>query len=572
MTVPSKSQESNISIPSGASVETTTIIVSPVQSHAKTDATVDAATTMTSAGQQPTNTFGSADSASDISSQEYSAASDARVTVSSTHTVTFTIVSAGNGQPSSTGTLVTDVEGTAVSSVSAPSTATCITHTVVGPDGRTTIVESIFVESGSAPTPVGEASSVLAGSVPSASAHLTAPGLPIPSYESGITSGLPIHTSFITVGSDGKTSVVDTTWIIPVPPTSIMSGLGPMPSSGRLISGMPSNGASEQTQLPITSVMGTTTCTTLTVVGPNGMPTVSELTIIAPTAAPATTAATVAPPSFVAPPSMTDLASQPPVTSNSMVTTITWKVIGADGTVSPIIQTITVPSDSTVAGIPASLPSASSANLPLPPVVPAMTTSALPAYATAGAPIGGTQGLTSMHSVVSGIGSMPSFVPPPSVSSDSLPAAPPAYSLNSDLSLTYGSPIGLPTDGASPIPYGTESSDDGWISSILYGTLPSTPPPVTPVPVTPAPVTPEPATPFPTEPISTPGSPGAPEVVTSLVTSTWTNIIPESTTTYVMKFPLTTMVTMTVPRGPVLGRRLLKRQRYVSESVFVFDC
>ncbi|KAM3514121.1 hypothetical protein MY11210_002222 [Beauveria gryllotalpidicola] len=628
VTLGSASELSTESVPAGASVGTTTIIVSPVQSQVKTDSTVDAATTDSAPAYEPTTGFSSYSDAghptSDISSLEYATISR---TVLSTHTVTLTVAPARKGPTSSASSVASDIKGTGVSSAVTefPSNvATRITHTVGGPDGRSTVVESIIITE-----PAG-ASAVLGTAIPDNSASVTAPGIPVPSYGGSITSGLPVHTSFTAIGPDGSSTIIDTTWIIPVPPTSVMSGLNPPPSevisSGRIVSGLPSNAASEATsESPITSVMGTPTCTTVTVVGPDMRPTVTELTIIAPTGAPTATTFTLAPPSFVAPASMTNLASQPPVTSNSVVTTITWKVIGADGTVSPIIQTITAPSGSIISDIPASLPAAVTANFPQPAAtgssgnVPVLTP-----YGTASAT---GESPSSVSSVVSGIGSMPTFVPAPprSEASHAITEEPPAYTLATALpdspyrTTTIGS---QDTIRASPIRYGASSSDSDWISSILYGSFPAPTPPVTPLPGTPEPApvstpvpgtpeaapvptpvpgNPEPApapgtselapvptpvpgtpeavpvptpapgtsesapvpTPAPVTPETTPEplpAPATPEAVTTLVTSTWTNIITEQTTTYVIKFPLTTMATVTVPRGPAFRKRLLRRQ------------
>ncbi|KAM3448237.1 hypothetical protein MY3296_007976 [Beauveria thailandica] len=588
------SKLSTESVPAGASVGTTTIIVSPVKSQVKTDLSVDAATTDSVPAYEPTMGFPSHSEAghptSEISSLEYSTVSR---TVLSTRTVTLTVAPAGKGSTSSASSVASDVKGTGVSSAvteSPSNVATRITHTVGGPDGRSTVVESIIITE-----PAGASTSAVLGTVnPDNSASVTAPGIPVPSYVS-ITSGLPVHTSFTAIGPDGSSTIIDTTWIIPVPSTSLMSGLNPLPSkvfsSEQIVSGLPSNAASEATsQSPIASVMGIPTCTTVTVVGPDMRLTVTELTIIAPTGAPTATTFTLAPPSFVAPASMTNLVSQSPITSNSISTTMTWKVIGADGTVSPIIQTITVPSGSIIPDIPASLPAAVTANFPQPTVtgssgnVPLLTP-----YGTVSAT---GEIPSSVSSVVSGIGSMPTFVsaPPGSEESHPITEEPPAYTLATALpnssyrTTTIGS---QDTVRSSPMQYGMSSPDSDWISSILYGSFPVPTPPVTPMPGTPeadpvptpvpgtpgtdpvpapAPGNPESAplpTPAPVTPETTPEplpAPATPEAVTTLVTSTWTNTITEQTTTYVIKFPLTTMATVTVPRVSAFRKRLLRRQ------------
>ncbi|OAA46010.1 hypothetical protein BBO_03651 [Beauveria brongniartii RCEF 3172] len=609
------SKLSTESVSAGASVGTTTIIVSPVQSQVKTDLSVDAATTDSVPAYEPTMGFSSHSEAghptSEISSLEYSTISR---TVLSTRTVTLTVAPAGKGSTSSASSVASDVKGTGVSTAvteSPSNVATRITHTVGGPDGRSAVVESIIIIT----EPAGASTPAVLGTANSDnSASVTAPGIPVPSYVS-ITSGLPVHTSFTAIGPDGSSTIIDTTWIIPSPPTSLMSGLNPLPSevlsSQRIVSGLPSNAASEATsESPITSVMGIPTCTTVTVVGPDMRLTVTELTIIAPTGAPTATTFTLAPPSFVAPASMTNLVSQPPITSNSIETTITWKVIGADGTVSPIIQTITAPSGSIISDIPASLPAAVTANFPQPAVtgssgnVPLLTP-----YGTARAT---GENPSSVSSVVSGIGSMPTFVPAPpgSEASHAITEEPPAYTLatalpnSSHTTTTIGS---QDTVRSSPLQYGTSSPDSDWISSILYGSFPAPTPPVTPMPGTPeaapvptpvpgtpeadpvpapAPENPEPApvptpvpgtsepaplpTPAPVTPETTPQplpAPATPEAVTTLVTSTWTNTITEQTTTYVIKFPLTTMATVTVPRVPAFRKRLLRRQGSVGTSL-----
>ncbi|OAQ96905.1 hypothetical protein LLEC1_00573 [Akanthomyces lecanii] len=582
VTLSPASEQSTTSIPAGANVETTTITVSPVQSHAETDATADAVTTGSVPAYGPSSGSSShteaGHPASDASSQEFSTVSR---TILATHTVTLTVAPARKGPTSTESSTASDPKSTGVSSAMtelSSNVATCITHTVVGADGRPTVVESIIVTEPAAASAFG----VLGTAVPANAATATAPGIPVPSYGSTSTSGLTIHTSFTATGPDSSPTIIDTTWIIPVPPTSVMSGLNPHPSgvisSGRVVSGLPSNAASGATaESPMTSVMGTPTCTTVTVVGPDMRPTVTELTIIAPTGAPAATASNIVPPPFVAPASMTNLASQPPITSNSVVATVTWKVIGADGTVSAIIQTITAPSGSIVAGIPASLPTAVTASIPLPGAtgssgnVPFLTP-----YGTASF---SGQNSASVVSIISGVDSVPTFVPAPSgaETSPTITAEPPAYGFDTAFPLpSYETPIGSQkTPGVSPIQDATSSSDSDWVSSILYGSFPTPTPPATPLPETPVPGsplpgspvpgTPEPGTPaFTPEPTSEPSpnplTPVNPGEVTTLVTSTWTNIIPEQTTTYVIKFPLTTLATITVPRGPAFRNRLLRRQ------------
>lgn len=573
VTLSSVSKQSTVSIPSGANVETTTIIVSPVQSHDKTDASADAVSTDSTAASQTTALSDSSKAAqptSDISSMEYSTVSR---TILSTRTITLTVAPGSRGRTSTASDISSDFKGTTTSvaaSQSPSDIATCITHTVVGPDGRTTVVESVIITDQAATS----ASDVLGSAIPANSAQATAPGLPVPTSGGSLTSGLPVHTSFTAIGPDGSPTIIDTTWIIPVPPTSVISGLNPLPtgvvSSGRLVSGLPSNAVSEATtESPITSFAGTPTCTTITVIGTDMRPTVTEVTIIAPTGAPASATLVPGPPSFVAPASITNLASQPPITSNSVVTTITWKVIGADGTVSAITQTITAPSGSIVEGIPTSLPAAVTANLPQPAAT--RSSGAVPVLTPYGTSTAVQQIPSSVISLVSGLGSRPTFVTVPAASGVSPVNTdePPAYGLDPALPPSYGTPLGETTTGASPILYGTSSSDDGWISSILYGSLPVPTPPITPLPETPIPITPLPETPVPTpEPSPIPATPITPEVVTTLITSTWTNIIPEQTTTHVIKFPLTTMATITIPRGPALRERLLRRQRYDTRRRF----
>lgn len=594
VTLSSLSKQSSASIPAGADVETTTILVSPVQSHAKTDATVDAVTTDSAPAYEPSSGLSSHSEAghptSDVSSLEFSTVSR---TILATHTVTLTVAPARKGSTSAESGAASDAKSTGISSAvtDLPShVATCITHTVVGTDGRPTVVESIIITEPAATS----ASVVLGTSVPANSASATAPGIPVPSYTGTITSGLPIHTSFTAIGPDGSPTIIDTTWIIPVPPTSVMSGLNPLPSgvisSGRIVSGLPSEVVSEATtESPITSVMGTLTCTTVTVVGPDMRPTVTELTIIAPTGAPAATTSNIVPPPFVAPASMTNLASQPPITSTSVVTTITWKVIGADGTVSAIVQTITAPSGSIVAGIPSSLPTAVTANIPFPGAT--RSSGDVPFLTPYGSASTSGQGPASVVSIVSGVDSIPTSVPAPSGAGlpPIITGEPPAYGFDTALPLpSYETPVGSQkTIGASPIHYDSSSSDSDWISSILYGSFPTPTPPATPLPETPAPGTllpgtPQPGTPAPTleptfepspeptpDPSPNPITSVNPSVVTTLVTSTWTNIIPEETTTYVIKFPLTTLATITIPRGPAFRKRLLRRQRYATIALFL---
>jgi hypothetical protein len=45
----------------------------------------------------------------------------------------------------------------------------------------------------------------------------------------------------------------------------------------------------------------------------------------------------------------------------------------------------------------------------------------------------------------------------------------------------------------------------------------------------------------------------------SVQTSTWINVIPEPTTTYTMKFALTTLTTVTVPDQTPAAKRVVQR-------------
>ncbi|KAJ2978924.1 hypothetical protein NQ176_g3552 [Zarea fungicola] len=584
VTLTSVHHESTVSISDSAKVETTTITVAPVQSHAKTEtgtvAPNPSGASSSISGPVHGQATGSSSSgntvpASDISSAEYSSVPHTSITLVSTRTVTLTLVPATKGIPLTSGTVVSGIKGTTLSSsggTSASLISDCITHTVVGPDGRTTIEESTFITSGTLGSTAAEGSSVLATADSPVTASVTAPGPPVFSPSNTIISGLPIHTSFTVTGPDGAVSVIDTTWIIPVPPTSSMSGLGPFPtrpaSSGQVVSGISSNPITQSpTGASLTSVIGTTACTTLTVVGPDGKATVSEVTIISPTEAPTATMSNLAPPPFVTPASVTDLAIHP-VTSNSIVTTITWTVTGADGTVSGVVETITAP-PIVISGMPTHLPSAVTVNISQPPAEEgSKTIPVIPDYVSTAAPVGPSASDASSFVSGIGIGSKPPFVPLPSHISSTLIDAPPAYTLEP----APGTPSGSSSDSASGTQSGSSSSGD-WVSSILYGSLPLpstvTPLPATPVLVTPVPlpVTPAPESPVPVEPLPTPIQPTASQPVTLLTTTTWTNIIPESTTTYVLKFPVTTMATVTVPQGPGLRKRLLKRQSSV-ETLF----
>lgn len=108
------------------------------------------------------------------------------------------------------------------------------------------------------------------------------------------------------------------------------------------------------------------------------------------------------------------------------------------------------------------------------------------------------------------------------------------------MTVSYGSVD--PSSLSSLQPYVILSQQPSeWASSILSGNIPNT--------------------------LATPPS-YTPCNTTSLLTSTWVNIIPEPTTTYTLEFPMTTLVTVTIPPLVPFGQKA-RRQMCVTRGLIL---
>lgn len=363
-------------------------------------------------------------------------------------------------------------------------------------------------------------------------------------------------TSYTVLGPDGLPTVIGTTWVVPNPtagaiPANVVTGV---PSQVSGVSGFPS-----QLGTNVGGANAVTTCTSYTVLGPNGVPTVVESTfvVLASSALPAVTNGLPLPPTQASgfPQGTPNL----PEGGNFATTCITVGVIGPDGFTTPVIQTIVIPTSGLGNALPAQT------NLGYPSLVPAQTGLPLPQGGLSATPAGSglfttcitvtTLGPDGMATpVVQTIVGLPSGVDlgAPSGSlinlptltqygsfGTGLPVVLPPSAVVSGLAEPTGTVTGTRTstftvtngpDGrpASLIPYSDEWNNQAPVlessplSNNAYGSLPN----------------------------------GPSHLATALQTSTWTNVIPEQTTTYTINFPLTTMATVTLP-----NRRVMRRQQ-----------
>lgn len=479
---------------------------------------------------------------------------------------------------------------------------TCTSYTLIGADGNPTVMETTFIMPGTAPGNPSGASNALPTDFPSQITGI--PDIPHPDGPFPGAGGSTTSTSYTVLGSDGLPTVVDTTWVVPGP-----FNTGPIGASNALPTGFPGQiTAGPNGQFPGGEAV--TTCTSYTVLGPDGLPTVIDTTWVVP--GPANTqsltlnpndASNALPAGFPVPGQITGLPGSPsqigPVGAGgegAVTTCATYTYLGADGLPSVVESTWVLtgsgalPAATSSLGFPSFIPQESGAShLPqgIPPVsagnavvttaviigpdgnpTPVVQTVLVPPGPTApSGPVvqtGDLNTLATKFPSLSDYGAQlpgaqtlqPSVLPfPPVVSVGGVvqasdadsgaaagtltdPAGVPVITSASGLPLL---PYGAPVSGSAQLPGGVvapEPSDitlwpaSGIPASGVYGSVP-------PVPAT--------------EAVSSPC------LTTTLQTSTWTNLIPEQTTTYTMKFPLTTLVTVTVPSS-VPARRALRRQ------------
>ncbi|KND89099.1 hypothetical protein TOPH_06323 [Tolypocladium ophioglossoides CBS 100239] len=461
---------------------------------------------------------------------------------------------------------------------------TCTSYTVIGPDGKPTVVESTLVLPGAANTQAGVPANLPNG-VPIQVTSLPGSPGPVESGGSGSQGGVTTCTTYTVLGTDGRPTVVDTTYVVPGPAATPVGANIP----GGVVAGAPSQvtlGPGSPQPGNVGGPGGITTCITYTAIGPDGKPTIVESTEVMPASNAVPTAGPVNFPTVV-PGQQTDLPQGISV-GNLITTAVTVDILGPNGVATPVIETIVfTPADAqgpalptgTTLGYPSMAPQQQLTYLPqgIPPFTssnnaittcvtvqilgpngiptPVVQTIVLTPSATGisfptASPIVNTAGLPAPASgpvVASGVPSLDAYgaavpnvqtvVSPSLVSVDNLPAGTVTGTSISTFTIVAG-PNGIPVlSAATGLPlasYG--SSDENGVPAPNGGQLPAG------------------GYGWPTNaglygPLSSLFVPQAAGSVTTLQTSTWTNVIPQQTTTYTINFPLTTLATVVAPAG-----------------------
>jgi hypothetical protein len=459
-----------------------------------------------------------------------------------------------------------------------PVIATHTAITVLGPDGLPTVVESSWLVP--APTQSGISGPNQVSGIPNQVSGFPNQVTGFPNQLTGFPTqvtgsaaaasvgGSTTCTSYTVLGMDGLPTVVETTWVVPRPtdganPANVVTGV---PSQ---FGGLPGDSSQLTTNAGANAV---TTCTSYTVLGADGAPTVVESTfVVFPTNALPTAATGLSLPPAQAsgfPQGVSGL----PQGGNLATTCITVGVVGPDGSITPVVQTVVIPTGALSNALPVQT------NPGYPSLVPAQT--GLPQGQLSAIPAGSglstscititTVGPDGMATpVVQTVVGLPSGVelgsslpvstgalpfPNPQVSNGGLTNLP---TLGQYGSLGSGLPTLLPPSAADSGIVGPTGTVTGTRTSTLTVVNGPDGQPATLVPYSDewnnqAPVL---------------GSTGLSDnaygslsgpsrLATALQTSTWTNVIPEDTTTYTINFPLTTMATVTLP-----NRRAVRRQQ-----------
>ncbi|KAK5993107.1 hypothetical protein PT974_06535 [Cladobotryum mycophilum] len=466
---------------------------------------------------------------------------------------------------------------------------TCATYTVLGPDGRPTVIDSTWV----IPAPSATNAATVNAITGDPNQISGFPGYP--SLPSGINTGvngLTTCTSYTILGPNGLPTVVESTWVIPVATATNAATANVITGIPNQVTGFP--GYHSQVAGTVAGVDGVTTCTSYTVLGPDGLPTVVESTFIVPASNALPTATNLGYPSAI-PQGVTDLPpGLPPFTpgSGAITTCITAGVVGPDGRATPVVQTVVItPGGSgnalpvqTTIGFPSLVPQQDQTALPqgVPPAItanqPITTSITVNVLGPNGVvtPIVQTIILTPTGPGI-GLPTAPVLTGVPPLPSSGLPG------LNG-----YGTPpnglqtILPPSAAVSGVIADSETTVTGTYTSIFTVITGPGGPSVLPPPSYNDPLgngSPLPASaqlpqntysPIPTEAVGLPNSPqygplppaaNSPHLALTLQTSTWTNIIPEQTTTYTLNFPLTTMATVTIPSPFSPNKRAIRRQQ-----------
>ncbi|KAG5965623.1 hypothetical protein E4U58_002760 [Claviceps cyperi] len=459
------------------------------------------------------------------------------------------------------------------------------TYTVVGPDGRPTVVESVLV------IPV---SVVLATELPQNLPNgITVQATPSSAPET-LVSGLEVPgatvtcSSYTLLGSDGKLTVVETTYLVSGPTgTSGVSGISP-----GVVTGIPSQITAGPSQVvpPQVSPQALTTCITYTVIGTDGLSTVVESTIAMPSSNLVPTGSVFELPSAVSP-TLTNALPQGtqlnPQGGQPIVTCITVDIVGPNGVITPMVETIVLTAPASVqvsAALPAAtvgLPSVVSQIVSdLPQGVTPSSTAAIPITTTLAIPVVGSDGVISslvqtvvynfpdsssgFHPFTAGeapgtgspiSSSLQAYGPGVSPVLTALPPPPPVVLTATSGMLPAGTNV-VPSVPALTIVTGL----DGMTGLSVITAIPAT-------------AYNNPANSgvngLPASQLSASLNPNnyafSQQAAATAVlpqTSTWVNVIPEPTTTRTMKFPLTTLTTVFVPaKASVVKRGVLRRAR-----------
>ncbi|KHN97533.1 uncharacterized protein MAM_04548 [Metarhizium album ARSEF 1941] len=500
---------------------------------------------------------------------------------------------------------VTDASAALPTGISVPPGATqapsngqaitsCTSYTVIGPDGRPTVIESTLVIPASAvlvtelPQNLPNGISIQATNVP---------GSPVPG-EGAITA----RSSYTVVGADGRLTVVETSFLVPGPSAAPVTTVAP---SG-VVTGVPGQITATPSQFGSVEMSseGLTTCTTYTFLGTDGLPTVFESTIVMPKSNLLPTGTIIGLPSIVPEGQDNELpqgVTVPAQTGAGYTACVTVDVLGPNGVATPVVETIVLtpqtpgPVGATVPVTSLGFPSVVTSGLGNLPqgITPSGTVALSPVTTAVTLTVVGPNGVASPVVQTIVITPQPQAVPSGATNSVTIPGAgssiPPAleeYATGIPTNPTVLFPPGISSE-VGGLPVGTDNGAKPSVFTIVTG--PGGIPVLSVITAAPLSVYGNPGSADNNgTPVSGPapqGMPGAygwqpagvspaeygalptlvnPQVgpvATSVQTSTWVNVIPEPTTTYTMKFPVTTLTTVTVPAKASVLKRLVQHPR-----------
>ncbi|KID94356.1 hypothetical protein MAJ_09671, partial [Metarhizium majus ARSEF 297] len=413
-------------------------------------------------------------------------------------------------------------------------------YTVIGTDGKLTVVETSFLIPGPSATPV--ATVVPSGVITGVPGQVTAAPGQVGSVEMA-SQGLTTCLTYTVLGTDGLPTVLESTVVMPnsnVLPTGTIIGLPSLVPEGQ------TNGLPQGVSIPAQIGSGYTTCITVDVLGPNGVATPVVETIVLTTQESGLQGATVLATSLrfpsVVPPGFSDLhqgvTPSETVSVSPITTAVTVTVLGPNGVPSPVVQTIVITPQpqALTSGVTnaVTIPGAASAVSPAleeygtgSPATPTVLSPPVVSSELGGLPVGTDVGAKpSIFTIVTGPGGIPVL---------SVVTAVPLSVYNSPGNAdNKGLPVSGPAPQNTPGGYGWQPAG---ASPAGYGALSSL------------------------------FNPQAGPIATSVQTSTWVNVIPEPTTTYTMKFALTTLTTVTVPaKVSVVKRAVQPLKKFASLS------